>query len=260
MIPEKEFKEILLNLEILAIQIRDRFGNFVYQIDGKDGKDVCSQFDALGWKKSYGSLEIRGANAAILRSSWRGAYNWKVNTSGETTGTQVQQQQQPTMASNMKEMLEVMLLMKQMNGVGANDPNTHERILKAELDKFKAENSIELKKLEMQQNNPMNQYGAFLPIGMSLMGKTPEEIRAVMGMTAMANIQGPPNVLTKGKFSKVTDFANWTNDQKNARIAELETQLFSKIAAEHFIILLEILIDDPKRAEKAIVAAENGMI
>lgn len=277
MIPLKELLAVLVSQDVVAVKVFDSYGNLILMLGDADtpktSKEIATTLENSPVVKACKIIEIRGANQSILKSNWRNAYNWRVVTgdqAGSTGAVQQVVQPQQSMAASMMEMFQLMQMMTSISGAnkGGMDVEAQKRIMQLELEKFKAENSLDLKKWESSQNNFWNQYGGFVPAAMMMMGKSTEEIKNVMQLGAMSNMQGPPNLgigsgtqkgesITKHKFEELEKMHI---DEKNKLAAELEEKLFKMISAEHFIMLLELLIEKPERAAKAIAAADAGMI
>lgn len=223
------------------LRICDLHSNKILSIENTTINATIKEFqDYEEMLKAYGKLEIAAATPEMFKSNYKGCYKWMlvfVNKSKDAMAGMPNNYMQPTNAipvgyiSNEVMMAKLETLQKQM-----------------EWNKEKAE----LERKAEKDKDGLAQYMPLAPFLMSAMGKTDEQIGAMMKWAAMSNSIGfksgkpPTNTLTFKDVEKMSDEA------KNKKIEELMAELADKISAEHMILLLEALNKKPELAEKAI--------
>ena len=287
MISEKEIANFIEAHDCIHLRCFDRTGRRILDIDAKSAKEAANELASYApMIKSYGIIDIKGANAQCYKANFSGAYQWRVNygTDG-TMGTHTQNHQ----GNSMLEMVQTMVAMKNFMGGDNNNAVLQQQLLDSKLAQFKAENTGNLEYYKLVMNNPMTYLPQLLPIGMSIMGKSNEDIKDTMTMMALGNkmngtpgsmmgmgmnmpqMPGMPGMLMPGVYnsqnqntsvqqSNFQELHKKTQEEKTKILQEKIDALAGKLSQEQMIMLCEIMTRRPELADKTIEAANSGLI
>lgn len=264
MIPVKDTYGQIESCDLVAVRLFDNNGNKMYEHCANSPSDLVEHLKEIhGMFKHYGKCVMWAATKKGHSANMNGAFKWNVSFADEKTVAEQVKAGPVSMAGQMKETMELLIMMKTAFGDNGNSALLQQQLLDAKLETFKAANSIELKKLEYAHDDPAQKWGFLTPAVMMGMGKSPDEIKNMMQLMAMGKVAGKNGeaiLEVKNNKTSFESLQGMSNDQKNKKIEELEEKLFTLVSAEHFIMLLEMLIEKPERAAKAIAAAQNGLI
>lgn len=263
MIPFRYLKDKITELNVQRCRVHDRNGNLLYEYNGESPDDLVNHLEGAREFLTH----VSPANVTLAKRDWttgaqRDAFKWLVDfTDGQAAVNKpVAGMVQPYNFSPYGQLKEMIGAMQMLNALqGGNTVSSQHLELMKEIQALKHER--ELEKLKAEKNDFWNNYGPAAPFLLSALGKTPDEIKGIMSMAALsrpAGIAGTPNAIKAS--TDVKELMNKPNEEKNAEIDKLLTELATKISAEQMVVLLRVLCEKPELAEKAIQLVNAGMI
>lgn len=284
---KEQVGELIRSNKAPFVRIMDASGKMLYSIECADeSKSVADAaeldytvdtlLNALPYFSGYGSVKIMAATPPQKRSAYRGCFHYTCKLADNVTTGNNQNNPANNQFDPMKQMLQMMQMMQMMQTMNGGNNG-----LAVEVEKLRLQMAHEKELMKYRNDDPMKWASLFGPTAMRMAGMKSDEIKETIQMTAMSygmanganpmqqnpsSISGTGQQQQQGNLNTsmrtFEQLVAISDEQKNKEIENLVNMIASqkKISAEHFIMLLEILIAKPDLAPRAIQLHQSGMI
>ncbi len=257
MITFEDACKLIEKQKLSCVRVFDFSGNNLLAIE--ETRNAAQTVEELrSWEPmlcGYTKITIKAATDEQKKANYKGAYTWII---GFTKGAAATTPAMPGAFSQMsalKEFFQMFQMMQSMSGLGGSS----ELATKVKELELKHEYEKKMRELEDKHKDPVDKYGHFAPMLLSMMGKKDEEIEKMMKWTMMgknfqnanpATISGPPTTTTL-TFS---DVQRMTPEDKNKKIEDLIEAILKKVNWQDFTKLLAKFDEKPELVVTAINA------